>query len=95
METIYEKKEKASDVLMEYYAYCELRGYIREDWEKEDNKFKNQCENLYSKYETLHEEESRREESSKSAKVSKKLEQIKIKPDYSDTVLLKKLRKKL
>ena len=95
METVYKKAERASNVLMEYYAYCELRGYARDDLIEIDKKYEKQCNFLYSKYETLHEEESRREESSKSAKVSKKLEQIKIKPDYSDTVLLKKLRKKL
>ena len=44
-------------------------------------------------YETLHKEEKRREEHSKSAKLAKKLEQIKTKVDYSDTVLLKKLKK--
>ena len=93
METVYEKKEKASDVLMEYYAYCELRGFCRDDWELQDEKYKKQCNFLYSKYQTLHEEEEKRRKHSKSAKLAKKLEELKIKPDYSDTVLLKKLKK--
>ncbi len=93
METVYEKVERASNVLMEYYAYCELRGYARDDWTEIDKKYEKQCNFLYSMYETLHKEEKRREEHSKSAKLAKKLEQIKTKVDYSDTVLLKKLKK--
>ena len=95
METVYEKKESASAVLMEYYAYCELRKFVQDDWEKEDTKYEKQCEFLYSKYEELHKKENHKLEQSKSTKVAKKLEDIKDKPDYSDTVLLKKLRKKL
>jgi lipocalin len=79
---------------MEYYAYCELRDFAKDDWTEIDQKYEKQCKFLYTKYERLHEEEIRREEHSKSAKVAKKLETLKEKPDYSDTVLLKKLQKK-
>ncbi len=92
METIYEEKEKASNVLMEYYAYCELRDYAKDDWTEIDEKYKKQCNFLYNKYETLYKEERRIEEHSKSAKLAKKLERIKTKVDYSETVLLKKLK---
>jgi len=95
METIYyEKKTQASEVLMEYYAYCELRDYAKDDWKEVDDKYEKQCNFLYSKYETLVREKERSETISKSAKVAKKLENMKpIKVDYSDTVLLKKLTK--
>ena len=43
METIYEKVERASNVLMEYYAYCELRDYAKEDWVEIDKKYEKQC----------------------------------------------------
>lgn len=97
METIYEKKELAREVLMEYYAYCELRGFLQDDWEKEDEKWKKQCDKLYDKYEKLYKEERNREERSKSGKVAKKLEALKKKDaDYKsgleDTVLLKRLK---
>ena len=97
METIYERKTLAREVLMEYYAYCELREFIRDDWEKEDKKWKKQCDNLYDKYEQLHEEERKREEHSKSGKLAKKLEALKKKDaDYKsgleNTVLLKRLK---
>ena len=78
---------------MEYYAHCDLRSYIREDWEKTDAVWEKQCNYLYEKYETLSKEEARKREESKSAKVAKKLEALKrATPDYSDTVLLKKIK---
>jgi len=97
METIYQKKVQAHDILIEYYAYCELRGYVRDDWEKEDEKWKKQCDKLYDKYEQLHKEERDREERSKSGKLAKKLEALKKKDvDYKsgleDTILLKRLK---
>ena len=80
---------------MEYYAYCELRDFAKDDWTVIDEKYEKQCKFLYSKYERLHEEETlTKRQNSKSAKVEKKLEDIKNKPDYSDTILLKKLKKK-
>ena len=96
IETVYVKPSfeyltTASAVLMEYYAHCELRSYIKKDWEKEDSKWGKQCDYLYEKYETLHNEEERSRKS-KSEKTAKKLEALK--PDYSDTVLLKKLKKR-
>jgi len=99
METLYEKKQRASDILMEYYAYCELRDYVRKDWEVEDLKYKKQCNFLYSRYETLHEEEEKRIKHSKSTRVARKLEEIKQgKDDYVEavetTTLLKRIQKK-
>ena len=55
-------------------------------------KYKNHCDSLYKKYIQTVALEKRIKEDSKSAKVAKKLE--KIKADYSDTILLKKLRNK-
>ena len=99
IETVYVKPSfeyltTASAVLMEYYAHCELRSYIKKDWEKEDSKWGKQCDFLYGKYEKLQKEEENRRNKSKSEKVSKKLEALKNVPDYSDTVLLKKLKKR-
>ena len=78
METIYEKAERASNVLMEYYAYCELRRFIEDDWKREDTKFKAQCDKLYAEYEEASIKERDREENSKSARIAKKLETMKM-----------------
>jgi hypothetical protein len=78
LETIYQKYRPAHEILIEYYAYCELRKFIREDWEKEDNKWNNQCNKLWSEYEESSAKERDREENSKSAKIAKKLETMKL-----------------
>jgi hypothetical protein len=34
LQTVYEKYRPAHEILIEYYAYCELRRFIRDDWGK-------------------------------------------------------------
>ena len=77
---------------MEYYWYCDHRSMIEDEWRIEDQKYKNHCDSLYKKYIQTVALEKRIKEDSKSAKVAQKLE--KIKADYSDTILLKKLKNK-
>ncbi len=78
METVYEKKEKAHEVLIQYYAYYDLRRVIKELWEEEDESYKKQCDHLYEKFERLSKEEKKREQNSKSARIERKLEQMKL-----------------
>ncbi len=93
METIYERKKLASEILIEYYAYCELRGFIQNDWEKEDEKWKKQCDKLYEEYETTAASEIHREENSKSARIAKKLEQMKLTEDLVSKIKLRNIKK--
>ncbi len=78
METVYEKKEKAHEVLIEYYAYYDLRRVCKEIWKEEDALYEKQCNVLYEKFEELAKEERKREENSKSARIARKLEQMKL-----------------
>lgn len=78
METVYEKKEKAHEVLIEYYAYHDLRRACEEIWREEDAVWDQQCKALYAKFEKLAKEEKRREANSKSARIARKLEQMKL-----------------
>ena len=68
METVYEKKQKAHEVLIEYYAYHDLRRACEEIWREEDAVWEKQCNYLYAKFEELSKEEARREKNSKSAR---------------------------
>ena len=81
METIYEKKEKAHEVLIEYYAYYDLRRVCEEIWKEEDALYEKQCNTLYEKFEKLAKAEKKREENSKSTRIAKKLEQMKLTED--------------
>ena len=78
METVYEKKQKAHEVLIEYYAYHDLRRACEEIWREEDAVWEKQCNALYAKFEELSKEETRREKNSKSARIARKLEQMKL-----------------
>ena len=78
METIYEKKRTSTEALMEYYWYYEHRDYLRNDWKEEDEKIKQHCDKLYAEFEELYRQEKSREENSKSARIAKKLETMKL-----------------
>jgi hypothetical protein len=78
VETIYKKKEKAHEVLIEYYAYYDLRRVLKELWLEEDAIYEKRCNELYEKFETLKKAEMEREENSKSARIAQKLEQMKL-----------------
>lgn len=81
METVYQKAEKAHEVLIEYYAYQDLRRVCKEIWKEEDAEWEMQCNYLYAKFERLAKEEQRREANSKSARIARKLEQMKLTED--------------
>ena len=78
METIYEKKRTSTEALMEYYWYYEHRDFLRNDWKEEDEKIKQHCDTLYAEFEELYRQEKSREENSKSARIAKKLETMKL-----------------
>ena len=78
---------------MEYYGWCDLRKIVEEDWKVEDERYKKQCDKLYEEYETAAKSERQREESSKSARVSKKLEQMKMTEDLVAKIKLRNEKK--
>ena len=89
METVYEKYRPAHKILIEYYAYCELRGFLQDDWEKEDKMYKAQCDKLYEEYKTATAREKDREENSKSTRIAKKLETMKMTEDLVAKIKLR------
>ena len=36
METIYERKKPAHEILIEYYAYSDLRNILEKEWKEEE-----------------------------------------------------------
>ena len=89
METVYQKYRPASDLLMEYYGWCDLRKIVEEDWKVEDERYKKQCDKLYEEYETAAKSERQREESSKSARIATKLETMKMTEDLVAKIKLR------
>ena len=78
METIYQKKRTSTEALQEYYWFYEHRDHLRDEWKEEDDKLKHHCDTLYAEFEELYRQEKSREENSKSARIAKKLETMKL-----------------
>ena len=89
METVYGKYRPAHEVLIEYYAYYDLRRILKNEWEHEDEKYKIHCDELWNEYETAYKNEKNREENSKSAKIAKKLEQMKMTEELVSKIKLR------
>ena len=78
METVYEEYRPAHEVLIEYYSYEDLRRILKIEWEEEDHKYKVHFDVLWKEYETAARNEKRREQNSKSARIARKLEQMRL-----------------
>lgn len=94
METVYQKYKPAHEILIEYYTFNDIRYLIKKEWEAEDEKYEAQCKKLYKEYEEAAKREIQREENSKSARVARKLEQLKLTSELVDKIKLRQeLRK--
>ena len=92
METVYEKYRPAHEVLIEYYSYEDLRRILRIEWEKEDELYKVHCDVLWKEYETAAAREKQREQNSKSARIAKKLETMKMTDELVTKIKLRNER---
>ena len=89
METVYEKYRPAHEVLIEYYSYEDLRRILKIEWEEEDHKYKVHSEALWDEYETAAANEKHREENSKSARIARKLETMKMTDELVNKIKLR------
>ena len=92
METVYEKYRPAHEVLIEYYSYEDLRRILRIEWEEEDELYKVHCDVLWKEYETAAAREKQREQNSKSARIAKKLETMKMTDELVTKIKLRNER---
>jgi len=86
LETVYQKYKPAHELLIEYYTYYDLRIIIRDEWKEEDEKYERQCIKLYHEYEEAAAREQQREANSKSARIAKKLEQMRLTNDLIEKI---------
>ena len=89
METVYEKYRPAHEVLIEYYSYEDLRRILRIEWEEEDHKYKVHSDALWKEYETATANEKRREQNSKSARIARKLETMRLTDELVSKIKLR------
>ena len=94
METVYEKYKAASEYLMEYYTWVDLLGIERREFEEHAESIEKHCKRLYANFEKAAKQEKQREENSKSARVARKLEQLKMTNELFEKIKLRQeLRK--
>ena len=94
METVYEKYKTASEYLMEYYTWVDLLGIERREFEEHAEAIEKHCKRLYANFEKAAKQEKQREENSKSARVARKLEQLKMTNELVEKIKLRQeLRK--
>ena len=89
METVYEKYRPAHEVLIEYYAYEDLRRILKIEWEHEDDLYRKHSDVLWKEYENAAVNEKRREENSKSARIARKLEQMRLTDELVNKIKLR------
>ena len=94
METVYEKYKTASEYLMEYYTWVDLLGIERREFEEHAEAIEKHCKKLYANFERAAREEKRREQNSKSARVARKLEQMRMTNELVEKIKLRQELKK-
>ena len=93
METVYEKYKSASEYLMEYYTWIDLLGIERREFEEHSEAIEKHCKRLYENFERAAAEEREREENSKSARIAKKLEQMRLTNELVNKIKLRNEKK--
>ena len=81
METVYKKYRPAHVILMEYYWYVDHILQEEQFFKEEISKWQSQADKLYSEFKEAAANERKREENSKSARLAKKLEQMRLAQD--------------
>ena len=94
METVYEKYKSASEYLMEYYTWVDLLGIERREFEEHAEAIEKHCKKLYENFEKAAKREKQREENSKSARVARKLEQMRMTNDLVEKIKFRQQLKK-
>ena len=78
METVYKKYRPAHVILMEYYWYVDHILQEEQFFKEEIAQWQAQANKLYREFEEASADERKREQNSKSARVAKKLEQMRL-----------------
>jgi len=89
LETVYKKYKPSHEILIEYYTYYDLRKILRDEWKSEDELYEKKCNKLYAEYEESAKQEKDREKNSKSARIAKKLEQMRLSEELVNKIKLR------
>tara|TARA_A100001037_G_C14841025_1_gene496526 strand:- start:167 stop:460 length:294 start_codon:yes stop_codon:yes gene_type:complete len=94
VQTVYEAYKPASEYLMEYYTWIDILDIERREFNEHAESIEKHCKELYKKFEKAAAQEKRREENSKSARIARKLEQMRMTDDLVNKIKLRQELKK-
>ena len=89
METVYEKYKPAREYLMEYYTWIDILDIERKEFEQHAEAIKRNCKILYDNFERAAKREQQIEANSKSARIAKKLETMRMTNDLVEKIKLR------
>ena len=94
VQTVYEAYKPASEYLMEFYTWIDILDIERREFNEHAESIEKHCKELYKKFEKAAAQEKRREENSKSARIARKLEQMRMTDDLVNKIKLRQELKK-
>ena len=94
METVYKQYKPARELLLEYYTWVDILDIEREEFKRHAESMEKHAKQIYAEFERAAKQERQREENSKSARIARKLEQMKMTNDLVDKIKLRQQLKK-
>ena len=94
METVYKQYKPARELLLEYYTWVDILDIEREEFKRHAESMEKHARQIYEQYERAAKQERQREENSKSARIARKLEQMKLTNDLVEKIKLRQQLKK-
>ena len=94
METVYKQYKPARELLLEYYTWVDILDIEREEFKRHAESMEKHAKRIYEQYERAAKQERQREENSKSARIAKKLEQMRMTNELVEKIKLRQELKK-
>ena len=94
METVYKQYKPARELLLEYYTWVDILDIEREEFKRHAESMEKHAKQIYEEFERAAKQERQREENSKSARIARKLEQMKLTNDLVERIKLRQQLKK-
>ena len=94
METVYKQYKPARELLLEYYTWVDILDIEREEFKRHAESMEKHAKQIYEQYERAAKQERQREENSKSARIARKLEQMRMTNDLVEKIKLRQQLKK-
>lgn len=94
METVYKQYKPARELLLEYYTWVDILDIEREEFKRHAESMEKHARQIYEQYERAAKQERQREANSKSARIARKLEQLKMTNELVNKIKLRQELKK-